>query len=66
MADIPELQRQAQAAFEEMKAAELRMDDMDIVTESSLFRKAMAAAERWHTLCDQIEAAQRPEKGLNG
>ena len=60
---INELRRRAKQAFEAMKAAELKMDDMDILTESPLYRRAMEAAAEWHRLEDQIERAQRWDAG---
>ena len=59
MENQAELRRLAREAFEEMKAAELAMNDMDIMLETPLFKKAMAAAERWHRLEDEIERQKR-------
>lgn len=52
---LAELQKSAKQAFEEMKAAELAMDDMDYLTESPLYKKGMDAAKRWHELEAQID-----------
>lgn len=58
MSESHELRRQAKAAFEEMKAAEMAMDDMDLLTESPLLKKAMEAAKRWRDLEDLIEQTE--------
>ncbi|HEV7523020.1 MAG TPA: hypothetical protein VGP89_18100 [Candidatus Angelobacter sp.] len=57
--NLAELHKEARSAFDEMKAAEMKMDDIDILTESPLFQKAMAAAKKWHAAEDEIESIER-------
>lgn len=57
--NLAELHKEARSAFEEMKAAEMKMDDIDILTESPLFQKAMAAAKKWHAAENEIESIER-------
>ena len=52
--EIAVLRGQANAAFERMRAAELLMDDMDIVEETALFGEAMDAAREWRRLEDEL------------
>jgi hypothetical protein len=59
MENQAELRRLAREAFEEMKTAELAMDDLDIILETPLFKKAMAACERWHRLEAETERRKR-------
>ena len=51
-------------AFEEMRKAELPLDDMDYIKESPRYKTAMAAAAKFHAACDKQSGEQpRTDKG---
>ena len=43
------------AALEEMREAEMLLDDMDYIEESPRYKKAMEAAAKFHRSCDGVD-----------
>ena len=41
-------------ALEEMRLAEMELDDMDYIEESPRYKKAMEAAKKFHDACDLV------------